>query len=247
MVRLDRIDNDLRFFILAAQIRAQLDMGPFHFMVHCLADIVEQACAFGKSDIKAEFSGDQSGQLRDLNRMLERILAVTGPEAELAEKPDKFGMDPVHADFQSRRLTFLLDLRINFFFGLFNHLFDSCRMDTSVNNQSLESNAGDFPSDGIKTGNNDRLGSIINDQVYACHGLQCTDVTAFTADDPALHLIPGQLHNRDRRLRDMICRASLDGADHDLLGPFVRFLSRFRLDLFDHNGGIMFHVFFNNF
>ena len=151
------------------------------------------------------------------------------------------------ADFKSGCFAFFLDLGIDFALCLLYHLLDPGGMDTAVYDQSFKSNAGNFSPDRIETGNDHRLGSIVDDQVHARHGLQSTDVSAFTSDDPALHFVAGQLDYRNGCFCHMIGGTALDGADNDFAGSLFRFLFCRRFRFLDHDGGIVFDVVFNNF
>ena len=48
------IDDNLGFLILAAQLSAELYMGSFHLVVHCLAYVMQQACPLGQTDIQSQ-------------------------------------------------------------------------------------------------------------------------------------------------------------------------------------------------
>ena len=179
--------------------------------------------------------------------MLECVLTVTGTETHLSEKPYELRMNSVHADLQGRGLAFLLDLRFHFALRLADHLFDPGGMDPSIYDQFLKSDPCHLAANRIKTGNNDSFGRIVNNKINACHRLESADISTLTADDPALHLITGKLHDRDRRLGNMICSAALDRAHYVFLGFLVCFFLSLRLNFFDHNGGIMSYIVFNNF
>ncbi len=54
-------------------------------------------------------------------------------------------------------------------------------MDTTVNDQLFECQTCDFTANRIERGQGDRLGRIVNDEVYAGKGFQRTDVAALSA------------------------------------------------------------------
>ena len=60
-------------------------------------------------------------------------------------------MDTCNTYFQCCSLSLFTDHRLNFFLCLFYHLLNSCRMDTTVNDQSFKSNPCYFPADRIKS------------------------------------------------------------------------------------------------
>ena len=59
-------------------------------------------------------------------------------------------MDTMNANIHCCVLTILTDLCFYFSLCFLYHLFDSCRMDTSINDQFLQSNSGDLTADRIK-------------------------------------------------------------------------------------------------
>ena len=58
-------------------------MRAFHFVIHCLTDIMQQTCTFCKTDIQSQFCSEQTGQMRYLDRMLQCVLTVARPEFHL--------------------------------------------------------------------------------------------------------------------------------------------------------------------
>ena len=241
------IDHCLGLLVLSAQFRAELYVGSFHLVVYRFADVMKQTGTLGQTDIQSQFPCQKAGQLCHFDRMLESILPVTGAEAHLSQKPYKLRMDSVYADFQSSRFAFLLDPGFHFSLRFTDHFFDSRGMDSSVHDQLLQSDPGHLAPDRFKSGNNNGFRRVIDDQIHACHCLERSDISALTSDDPSLHLITGKLHDRDRRLRNMICSASLNRADHIFLGSLICLFLRLRLDFFDHDSGVMSHFIFNNF
>ncbi len=179
--------------------------------------------------------------------MTQHILPVAGTVAQLAQQTDQLMVKAVHADFQRCSLAFLLDDRLHFLFGLLDHFLDSGRMNAPVHNELLQRNPGDLTANRIEAGDDNRLRRVINDEIHSGHGLQRADVPTLAADDPPLHLIAGQLDHGNRSLRHMIGCASLNGADHVLSGPFLRFLLGFCLDLLDHHGRVVSYSIFNSF
>src|SRR6202035_4301621 len=69
-------------------------------------------------------------------------------------------------------------------------------------------------------------------------GLKGTDVSAFPADDPALHLVTRQVENGDHRLTRLLARDALDRERDDLAGALVAFLLRASLNVTDDTHGV---------
>ena len=94
-------------------------------------------------------------------------------------------------------------------------------VDAAVSNQLLQRNPGDFPPDGVKAGEGDGLGGVVDDQVDAGQRLEGADVAALPADDPALHLVARQVDDRNGRLADMVGGAAGNGKREDVAGLFL--------------------------
>ena len=179
--------------------------------------------------------------------MLECVLSIACTETHLAQETDKFGMNAVYTDFQCGGFSFFLDPGFYLTLCLTDHLLDPGRMNSAVDDQLFKRDTCNFAANRVKSRNNNRFRCIIDNQIDACHRLKSTNIASFTSDDPALHFISGQLDDRNRSFRNMICRTALYGIDHIFFCPFFCFFFRFRLNFFDHPGGIQFHFIFNNF
>ena len=59
----------------------------------------------------------------------------------------------------------------------------------------------DLAADRVEAGQQHRLGGVVDDQVDAGHRLERADVAALAADDPALHLVAGQVQHADHATR----------------------------------------------
>ena len=120
-------------------------------MIDRFADIVQKSGTLGDSDVQPDLAGKQTGKLRNLNRMLQCVLTIACPKLHSSKQPDQFRMNSVNAHFQSRCLSLFSNHGIYFFLRLFYHLLNSCRMNTSVNNQFLQRDPCDLSSDRIKS------------------------------------------------------------------------------------------------
>ena len=135
-----------------------------------------------------------------------------------------------------------LDGGVDLFLGLGNHFLNTGRVDTAVLDQLLQGNAGHLAADGVKAGDGDGLGGVVNDQVAAGKGLDAADVAAFAADDAALHLVVGEGYDRDGDLACVVGGTALDGGGDDLSRLFVRFFLVLGLDLLDLHGHLVGHI-----
>ena len=81
----------------------------------------------------------------------------------------------------------------DFFFHLlayFGYYFlDTCRVDTSVLYQLVQSQTGYFTTDRIKTGQHDCFRRIVNHDLNTGCCFQRPNVTPFTTDDTAFDLV----------------------------------------------------------
>ncbi len=119
-------------------------------MIHCLANIMQQAGSLCHSDIKPHLSSKQACQVSHLDRMFQRILTIACSELHLAQKLHKLRMDAVYANLQCCRLAFLLDHDLDFSLSLLDHLLDPCRMDPPINDQLFKRDPRYLSPDRIK-------------------------------------------------------------------------------------------------
>src|SRR5699024_8210713 len=120
-------------------------------------------------------------EVGDLDRVVEDVLAVGCPVVEPAQQLHQRVVQPVDAGLHHRPFALRLDLGLDLFAGLFDHLFDAGGVDAAVGDQLLQRNPGDFPPDGVKAGKGDGLGSVVDDQVDAGQRLEGADVAALPA------------------------------------------------------------------
>ena len=119
-------------------------------------------------------------------------------------------------------------------------------MDAPVGDQPLQGQAGDLAAIGIVGGDQDRLRRVVDDEVDAGVQLQGADVAALAADDPALHVVAGQIDHRHRGLDGVVGGQPLDGGGQDFLGLLARGLPRLLLqphaDELRLAAGLVFHL-----
>ena len=179
--------------------------------------------------------------------MLQCILSIARSELHTSKKLDQFWMDAMNTNFESCCFTFLTNDRIYFLLRFFYHLFDSCRMNTSVYDQLLQSNSRYFTANRIKSGENYCFRCIINNQFYTCQSFECTYITTLSSNNPSLHLIIRKLNNRNGGLCYMIGSASLDSSNDIFLCLLVCLFLCLRFHFFYHFRSVMFHIVFNSF
>ena len=111
------------------------------------------------------------------------------------------------------------------------HLLDPGGMDPAVLDQLGQRDPRGLPADRVEAGQQHRLRGVVDHHVDPGHLLEGPDVAALPADDPALHVVPGQVHGGHHRLRRLLRGDPLDGADDDHLGPRVGLARRLALDV----------------
>ena len=109
VVRLDGVNDGFAFTVLLRGICAEGDMGPFELVVEGFTDVVEQAGASRLFDVSAQFRGDESGDVADLQRMVQNVLAVAGAVAEFTEQFDELGVEAGDTGVQNSPFTGLFD------------------------------------------------------------------------------------------------------------------------------------------
>src|SRR6185295_9562228 len=227
------VDDLLGLAVLAQQVDAELEMGAVHLAVDRLADVVEDAGPAGDLDVRLELGRHGAGQERHLAAVVEDVLAVRRPIAEASEQLDQLGVEIRDAELEDRRLALLEGLLLELRLDLLDHLFDARRMDPAVDDQAFERDPGDLAAERIEAREDDRLGRVVDDQVDAGRRLESADVAPLAADDPALHLVVRQHHDRDGRLRDVVGGRALDRHADDPLRLPVRRLVRLVLEPLD--------------
>ena len=228
-----------------AQVNADIHMGAFHLAVNCLADVMQQTGTLCLCCIDAQFSGKNTGDMGNLNGMLQDILSITGAVTHAAQQLNQLRMQAMDAGLQNGTFTFLLDDLFHLAAALFDHFFDAGRMNPSVNNQLFQCQACNFTANRIKAGQRDCLRRIINNEINTGQSFQCADIAAFTANDTALHLIIRQRDNGNGCFCHMVCGTALDCGGNDLTGIFFRFILGLLLDFPQLDGSIMLRFLLN--
>ncbi len=89
------------------------------------------------------------------------------------------------------------DVLLHLFLGFLDDLLDPGRVNAAVLDQSLERDLGDLAADAVEPGDDDHAGRVVDDHVHAGRLLEGADVPPLAADDPALHLVVGNVDRAD--------------------------------------------------
>ena len=168
-------------------------------------------------DIEPQLGGHQPGDVCGLDQVLEHVLPVRRPVAQAAEDRDQGRVEVGDADLGERVLrgaqAKLLDLGL----APLVDLLDPGGVDAAVLDQLGQGDPRRLTSYRVEAGQQHRLGRVVDHHVHPGDLLEGADVAAFSADDPALHLVAGQMNCGDDRLRRLLGGHPLDGVDHDRL------------------------------
>ena len=102
--------------------------------------------------------------------------------------------------------------------GLGDDFLDAAGVDAAVGDELGDRQSRDLAADRVEAGQHDGLGRVVDDQVDARRLLEGPDVAALAADDPALHLVGRQVHDRDRVLGGVVRGHALHRGDDDVAG-----------------------------
>ena len=84
VVAADRVEDDVVFAELAAEVHADVRVAALDLVVHGLADVVEEPAAAGDGAVEAQLVGDDLTEVGQLDRVAEDVLAVAGAVVESA-------------------------------------------------------------------------------------------------------------------------------------------------------------------
>ena len=92
--------------ILFRQVHTDGNMAALDLVVNSFADVVQQAGALGSRHINTQLGGQQARNVRDLDRVVQNVLAVAGTVAHPAEKADQLGMEAVNVGLEYGTFAF---------------------------------------------------------------------------------------------------------------------------------------------
>ena len=215
MVRLNGVNNGGVLLVLAGNLHTDLDVAAFDLVIQSLADVMQQTRAAGLGHVHAHLAGQQTGEIGNLQRVVQYVLAEAGAELQAAQQLHDIGMDAVDAHLHHRTLALPLHGQLQLAAALLHSLLNAGGVDAAVGNQALQRHAGHLTAGLVEAGQGDGFGGVVDDQVHAGGGFQGADVAALAADDAALHLVVGQGNHAHGGLAGMVGGTPGDGlADH---------------------------------
>ncbi len=138
MVSRDGIDDLLAFTVLLGDLCAQHGMRPFFLMTDRLADVMQQGSPSGQSHVQTQLRSHDAANVGSFPRMIEIVLAVTGPVLQPAQHFDQLRMEIREAQFEDNLFRLFVHQFIDIDFDLFDDLFDPRRMNASIVHQPLK-------------------------------------------------------------------------------------------------------------
>jgi hypothetical protein len=194
-------------------------------------DLVQQSGATDQIRLGPDLGGHVSGDQTDLETVLQQVLAVNGPELHPADLTIQTRVKVGDAELERGLAAAFLDKPIDLGADALDNLLDPGRVDPAVLDQPFNGDAGDLPADGIERGDQNRSRRVVNDQVYARGSLEGADVPALPSDDPALHLVIGELDEAHRGLDRALHVDPLRGLNDELGRVALGLLPGLVLDL----------------
>src|SRR4030065_2102868 len=114
------------------------------------------------------------------------VLPVTRSVFKAPENPYKFVMHSTEANIEYRLLANFLYLSINFSFSFLVHLFDPCRLYTTISYQAIKGQTGHLSSNGVETREDNSLGGIVDFIVNSRQCFKGAGIAAYPSDYPSL-------------------------------------------------------------
>ena len=162
-MRQNCVDNQIGLAELLGDFAADFHMGTFHFVVDGLANIVQETGTLSQNYVHAQLASHYASQICYLHRVVQHVLAIAGAVTQTAQQLNQLRMQAMHAHCKGGLLASFLNLLLNLFLCLLHHLFNTGRMDTTIVDELFQSDACNLAAHGVKAGNNNSLGGIIND------------------------------------------------------------------------------------
>ena len=201
MVGLDRVDHALVLAVSLRELGRDDRVRALDLVRHRLADVVQQRGPLGGLHARPELARHDSGQVHDLERVLEDVLSVARAVAQLADDLHELLVELATAGLENRLLPGLADVVLELGLREVVHLLDPRRVDPPVLDQLLERRPRHLAPEPVEGREDDRLRCVVDDEVDTGQMLERPDVASLAPDDPSLHVIGRQLDHGDRRLR----------------------------------------------
>src|ERR1019366_6000784 len=225
VMRTDRVDDRGRPSQPGQDLAADDGVGAFDVLLDGVADVVEEADLTRLLDVVADLRGEQPRDQGGVLAVDQDIGAVPAPVAERPEKLDELRVDAGDAHLLGGRLAFLAQPVGDLGAALGHHLLDARGVDAAVDEEPFQGHLGDLPAHRLESGEDHRLGGLVDDDVDAGRRLEGSDVAPLTADDPSLQVVGGEMEDGDGGLARLLGGVALHGGDEDLATALLRLLA----------------------
>ena len=158
-----------------------------------LPEVVEERGPLRGLHARVELARHDPGQLHDLERVLEDVLAVARPVPEPAEDLDDLLVEIAAIRLEHGLLARLTDVVVELGLGLVVHLLDPRGMDAAVLDQLRQGHLRHLAADPVERREHDGARRVVDDDVHTGQVLERPDVPALSADDAALHVVGREL------------------------------------------------------
>src|SRR5204863_2702850 len=239
VMSLDRVGDGLRLAVALCDSSPDLGVRSLDLVAHGLADVVKKRPSAGRLHRRPQLRGDEPGELRTLDQVVQHVLAIACAELELAEKHDQLWVETVHARLEHRPLALLDDPLVDPSLGLLVGLLDQRRMDTAVGAQPLERQPRDLAPDAVEAREHHRGRRLVDDDVDPGELLERADVAPVAADDPALHLVAWKLDEARGVVAGVLRGKPLHRDGQDVACSALGLVTRLALDLLKPERGLV--------
>src|SRR5579884_3289030 len=236
---LDRVDDVLRLAVPPRELRRDRGMRPLDLVCHRLADVVQHRRALRRLRACAQLRRHDAREVHDLERVLEDVLPVARAEAQPAENLHELVVERSAVRLEHGLLAGLpyelLELGLRLVVGL----FDPRRMDAAVLDQLRQRQARRLAAEPVERREHDCMRRFVDDEVYARQMLERADVSTFTPDDAAFHVVGRKLDDGDGRLRGVTRCDALERVGDEVACTPLRLRLRFLLEHPDAPGEVV--------
>ena len=224
MVRFNRVYDRGGFLEAFEYLHAYGNVGALYFVVDGFAYVVQKSRPSAHFEVRAQLRCQRTCEIADFKRVFEHVLPVTGAVFESSQKFDYFGVQTVYASVERGVLSRFLHLVIQLAAHFFDSFFYARGVYSAVRHKAFYGEFRHFPSYGVERGNGHHVRRVVNDKVDARAVFYGADIPAHPADEPALHLVAGQLHRGYAYFGRVVHRATLYRLSHDVARALFRFV-----------------------
>ena len=149
---------------------------------------------------------------------MQDVLTVASAEFKPPQQLHQLVVDRHNVRLQARLLAHLQHMPFHLLLGLLDDFLDPRRVDPAVLNQLGQGQLGGLTADVVEGADDHDARRVVHDHVHAGGLLEGADVAALAADDPALHVVRGDVHRADRGVGGVLGGVALDRGGQDFAG-----------------------------